>query len=228
MEIAITPAFQATFPGGLFGILVATNCPNRPRAAHINPDPQAMEVRLRRRFPDGQVDRDPIAQAYAAYFRRHGGRYPVAHQAKSILAGRPIESPSGLVEVMFSAEVESLVLTSGHDPSALIGQLLVDVAQPNDVYSKLSGKEQVLTPGDMVARDAGGIIACVLYGPDFRTRLRPESDSVLFGAWCPTDVPVAAVASHLDALSALLRQEWPDARIDSWRVLRSPDRADNG
>lgn len=227
MEILLTPAFHATFPSGLFGILVARNCRNRPKAAHINADPQALGTRLRRRFPDGQVDLDPIAQAYAAYFRRHGGRYPVAHQATSILAGRPIESPSALVEVMFTAEVESLVLTSGHDLSALSGQLLVDVGHANEVYRKLNGKEQELTPGDMVVRDAGGIIACVLYGPDARTRLHLESDSVLFGAWCPAGVPVAAATSHLEALSALLQQEWPDAAIESWQVLRSADRGDS-
>lgn len=226
VEIRLTPAFRAAFPGGLFGILVATNCPNRSRAAQINSDPQAVLARLTRRFPDGEVDRDPIAQAYAAYFRRHGGRYPVTHQARSILAGRSMESPSALVEVMFRAEVESLVLTSGHDLRALTGPLLVDAGQIGDAYQKISGKQQVVTPGDMVVRDAGGIIASVLYGPDLRTRLRLESDSVLFGAWCPTGVPVGAVAAHLEGIGTLLQQEWPDARLARCRVFRS-DRPDD-
>jgi len=162
-----------------------------------------------------------VAQAYAGYFRRFGSRYPVVHQAKTILAGRPIESPSALVEAMFTAEVDSLVLTSGHDLDVLAGSLTVDVARDGDRYTKINGKEQALKPGDMVVRDAEGVIASVLYGPDFRTRLREESSAALFGAWCPVGLTAAAAEVHLDFLAALLRQEWPDAAIEPVRILHA-------
>lgn len=187
-----------------------------------------MEARLRQRFPGETIEADPIARAYAAYFRRHGARYPVVHQARSVLAGRPIESSLALVEAMFTAELDSLVLTSGHDLDAVQGPLRVDASREGDTYTKLSGKPQTLRPGDMVVRDAAGIIACVVHGPDQRTRLRLESTNALFGAWCPMDVAAAVVRAHLATLARLIRLEWPDASVEPARLWTAADEAPAG
>ncbi len=217
--IELTPAFRFAFPNGLFGALVVRGCPNRTRAAALDAEKRAVEARLRERFGVEGIDRDPVARAYAEHFRRHGTRYPVVHQAKAILQGRSIESPSALIEAMFTAEMDSLVLTSGHDLESLSDPLRVDVARADDVYTKLSLKEQTTRRGDMVVRDAEGIIASVLYGPDHRTRVRGETTTALFGAWCPLEVSAATVEAHLNTLAALVRREWPDAVIDSPRIM---------
>ena len=219
MRIELTPAFQTAFPEGVFGALAVRDCLNRPRAAAIVPDQREVEGRLRARFPDEAIHADPVALAYAAYFRRFRERYPVVHQAKTVLAGRSIESPSALVAAMFTAELDSLVLTSGHDLHVLQSALRVDVARENDRYTKLSGKAQPLRAGDMVVRDAAGIIASVLYGPDQRTRLREDSADALFCAWCPLGVPVAMVEAHLGMLAALVRREWPEGVVEDAQIL---------
>lgn len=224
MRIDLTPAFRTAFPEGVFGALAARNCPNRPRAAAILPDQREVEGRLRARFPDQAIHADPVARAYAAYFRRFRERYPVVHQAKTVLAGRPIESPSALVAAMFTAELDSLVLTSGHDATALRGALRVDVADNHETYTKLSGKAQPLRAGDMVVHDAEGVIASVLYGPDQRTRLREDSSDALFCAWCPLGVPAAVVESHLGMLAALVRREWPQGVVEDSQILTADHR----
>ncbi|HET8679796.1 MAG TPA: hypothetical protein VFM39_06720 [bacterium] len=219
MLIDLTPAFCLAFPSGLFGALIVRGCPNRTRATALVAEKRAVEARLRERFGVEGIDGDPVARAYAEHFRRHGTRYPVVHQAKAVLQGRSIESPSALVEVMFTAELDSLVLTSGHDLESLSGPLRVDVALDGDVYTKLSLKEQTTRRGDMVVRDAEGIIASVLYGPDHRTRVREETTAALFGAWCPLGITAAAVEAHLDTVAVLVRREWPDAAIDPPRIV---------
>ncbi len=219
MQIDVTPAFRATLPEGIFGALIVRGCPNRPRPTMLQAEQHAVEERLRARFPSDTIDAHPVARAYAGYFKRYGARYPVVHQAKTILSGRTIESPSALVEAMFTAEVDSLVLTSGHDLDVLAGSLRVDVSRDGDAYTKISGKDQALKPGDMIVRDAAGIIASVLYGPDFRTRVRPESTAALFGAWAPVGLSVARVEAHLEMLERLLRREWPEAVVDPPRTL---------
>ena len=217
--IDLTPAFCLAFPSGLFGALVVRGCPNRKRAAALDAEKRAVEARLRERFGVVGIDGDPVARAYAEHFRRHGTRYPVVHQAKAILQGRSIESPSALVEAMFTAELDSLILTSGHDLESLSSPLRVDVALEDDVYTKLSLKGQTARRGDMIVRDLEGIIASVVYGPDHRTRLREETTDALFGAWCPLGLTAAAVGAHLETLAALMRREWPDAAIDPPRIL---------
>jgi len=206
MQIDLTPEFRAALPQGIFGALIVRDCQNRQRPLALAADQRAAEARLRERFPGETIDADPVARAYAAYFRRYGARYPVVHQAKTTLSGRPIESPSALVEAMFTAEVDSLVLTSGHDLDILAGPLRVNVAREGEVYTKISGKEQALKPGDMVVHDAEGIIASVLYGPDFRTRLCLESRAALFGAWCPVGLSAEVALAHLTTLAGLLRR----------------------
>jgi DNA/RNA-binding domain of Phe-tRNA-synthetase-like protein len=105
------------------------------------------------------------------------------------------------------------------DLDALAGTLRVDVAEDGDAYTKLSGKAQTLKPGDMIVRDAEGVIASVLYGPDFRTRLRAESSAALFAAWCPTGLDAAMVEAHLETLTRLLRREWPEVVIEAPRIV---------
>ncbi|MBI3997921.1 MAG: hypothetical protein HY355_02730 [Armatimonadetes bacterium] len=214
MLIELTPAFHETYPEGIFGALIARGVPNRARPVALGEDQRAVEADLRARFTEDTIDADPVARAYAGYYRRFGARYPVTHQARTILTGRPIESPSALVATMFTAEVHNLVLTSGHDLETLRWPLRVDAAEEGEVYTKLSGKEQRLRAGDMVVRDQEGVIASVLYGPDLRTRLRPESHAVLFGAWCPVGVARPTVETHLLTIGRLIRREWPDAAID--------------
>ncbi len=220
MEIALTPAFCSAYPDGIFGVLIAHGCANRTQVLAIAADKQAVEGRLRERFPGETIDADPVARAYAQYFRRYGGRYPVVHQAKTVLARRSIESSSALVEAMFTAELDSLVLTSGHDLRALRLPLAVDVAVAGDSYTRLSRKDQMLKAGDMIVRDAEGIIASVAYGPDDRTRLRPDTDAALFGAWCPMGITPMIVEAHLEKLAALLRQEWPASTVEPVRLVR--------
>jgi DNA/RNA-binding domain of Phe-tRNA-synthetase-like protein len=205
----------------MFGFLTVSGCANRPQTLAINAEKQAVEARLRERFPGDTIDAGPIARAYAGYFRRYGGRYPVVHQAKSVLAGRPIESASALVEVMFTAELDSLILTSGHDRRAVRCPLAVDVAVAGDIYTKLSGKDQMLRADDLVVRDADGIIASVAYGPDARTRVRQDSGAAFFGAWCPAGIPAAAAQAHLERLAVLLRLESPEAVIEAAALLSS-------
>jgi DNA/RNA-binding domain of Phe-tRNA-synthetase-like protein len=221
VRVELSDRFRAAFPAGLFGVLVCRGCPNRPRAAALEGSRRAVETRLRERFAARPIEADPVASAYAAYFKRHGQRYPVTHQARTVLGGRPIESRFALVEVMFTAELDSLVLTSGHDLFALAPDLLVDVARPGETYLRINGQEQALIPGDMVVRDALGVIACVLYGPDFRTRLREDSRDALFGAWCPEGLEPQVVGDHLRSLAALVRLEWPAAQVAEPRVLAS-------
>jgi DNA/RNA-binding domain of Phe-tRNA-synthetase-like protein len=221
MDLQATPRFRAAYPDGTFGALVVRNCTNRPHADALDREIRAVEEGLRARFPCDAIDRHPLARAYAEHFKRFGGRYPVVHQAKAVLAGRAIEGASALVTAMFTAELDSLVLTSGHDLNTLAPPLCVDVASDGDSYTKISGKAQVLRPGDMVVRDRKGVIASVFFGPDHRTRMQPETGAVLFGAWCPLTAPPGTVDAHFAALARLIRLEWPAAEIAVPVMLRA-------
>ena len=75
MKITLTPAFCSAYPDGIFGVLIARGCANRPQTLAIAAVKWGVEGRLRERFPGETIDTDPVARAYAQYFGR--GDYPL-------------------------------------------------------------------------------------------------------------------------------------------------------
>ncbi len=68
--IELSPAFQTAFPHGVFGVLIASGCRYRLRAMLIDVD-------QRERFLEDAIDADPMARAYAGYFRRYRRVWPL-------------------------------------------------------------------------------------------------------------------------------------------------------
>jgi len=75
-----------------------------------------------------------------------------------------------------------------------------DVAAGSEVYVRLDGGEQVLKEGDMFIADARGVLSSILYGPDYRTRIRPETQQVLFTVYAPPGIEAGAVRHHLETI----------------------------
>jgi DNA/RNA-binding domain of Phe-tRNA-synthetase-like protein len=71
----------------------------------------------------------------------------------------------------------------------------------------------------MLMRDARGVISSVLYGPDQRTRLRPETRRAAFAVYAPPGIGAARVAEHLAALAASVRVVAPGAETVSAEVV---------
>ena len=64
-----------------------------------------------------------MIQAYAAYYERFNKTYHVQLQLESVaLKGKSIPRVSALVEAMFMAELENLLLTAGHDLDVVQGR----------------------------------------------------------------------------------------------------------
>ena len=104
--------------------------------------------------------------AYIDYYRAHGKTYHVKAQWESVaIKGKPIPGRAALVEAMFMAELENLVLTAGHDISKLVPPVRVDVTRDGDHYVLMNGSERDLEAGDMMMADGEAIISSVLYGP---------------------------------------------------------------
>jgi DNA/RNA-binding domain of Phe-tRNA-synthetase-like protein len=154
-------------------------------------------------------------QAYQAHYRPFGQTYHVVRQLESVaLKGRDLASPGGaLVSAMFAAELDSLLLTAGHDVDALVPPLVVDCSQAGDRFVGINGQERELKPGDMLMRDALGIISAVLHGPDQRTRFAETTTSALFVTYAPKGIARADVQRHLDEIAANVRLTDPSAEV---------------
>ncbi len=130
-----------------------------------------------------------------------------------VLKGKSLPSVAALVEAMFMAELDDLLLTAGHDPDRLVLPLTLDVAKGDEIYTLLRGDQQALKAGDMYVRDGEGVISSIIYGPDQRTQIAPETHSVVFTVYAPPGVSTEAVGAHLRSLEANVRLVAPQAVV---------------
>jgi DNA/RNA-binding domain of Phe-tRNA-synthetase-like protein len=187
------------------------------RNPEVSPALEAAKRRLEDRLRDATSASSPAADrvlhAYVHYYRARGKTYHVKAQLESVARkGRPIPSRAALVEAMFMAELENLILTAGHDLDALVPPVQADVTADGARYVLLGGTEVVLERGDMMMADGTGIVSTVLRGPDLRTRITPQTRNVLFAVYAPAAIGEDAVRAHLEDIRANVQLVAPEAR----------------
>lgn len=213
--LVTTDAWRAEFPGAVAGALVLRDVANPERSAALEDRKRELERKLR----DGP-DPGPIMRAYEDYYRARGRTYHVKAQLASIVAkGKPIPSRAALVEAMFMAELQNLVLTAGHDLGALDPPVRIDATRPGDRYVTLGGKEAELAAGDMKMADGQGIVSSILRGPDQRTRIGPRTRAVLFAVYAPPGVGAEVVERHLEDIRANVLLIAPEAQTEALATL---------
>ncbi len=225
MDLSLSNLFKTTYPGAGAGVLAMSGVTNPASHAALDERKAELERELRARF--GKSDRAslltlPALQAYAAYYKRFKKTYHVQLQLESVaFKGKDIPRAAALVEAMFMAELKNMLLTAGHDAASVRAPLTLDVAAGNETYTAISGQTQTLKPGDMFIRDAEGIISDVLYGPDQRTRIKPETTAAVFTVYVPFGIDETVVYDHLRDIESNVLLIAPEARTDLLQVYRA-------
>ena len=218
----VTSAWKSTYPEARAGVLVMHSVSNPAHDPALEAQKASLEGQLRAQF-SGQdratIASHPILRAYAEYYRQFKKTYHIQLQLESIvLKGKSIPRVAALVEAMFMAEMKDMLLTAGHDLDTLRLPLTLDVATGNERYTLLRGEEQVLKPGDMMISDQIGVISSILYGPDQRTQITPETSNVIFTVYAPPGIKEESVAGHLQHIKQNVLIFAPQAQVESLRV----------
>ncbi len=225
MHFTLSDLFKTTYPGAGAGVLVMSGVMNPASHAALDARKAELERELRMRF--GSTDRAslltlPPLQAYTAYYKRFKKTYHVQLQLESVaFKGKDLPRAAALVEAMFMAELKNLLLTAGHDAANVRMPVTLDVAAGNETYLTISGQTQTLKPTDMFIRDAEGIISDVLYGPDQRTRIRPDTTEALFTVYVPAGIDEKSVYDHLRDIQSNVLLIAPEARTELLHVYRA-------
>lgn len=221
----VSDAWKATYPDAHAGVLVMRDVVNPAQHAELGKRKAALEEELRSRFA-GQ-DRaamlnHPVLQAYDAYYRHFKKTYHIQLQLESILfKGKPIPSVAALVEAMFMAEMHNLLLTAGHDLDAVRLPMTLDVAKGTESYTLLRGEPQTPKAGDMLIVDGEGIISSIVYGPDQRTQITPQTRNAAFTVYAPPGIDEELVEHHLQEIQKNVQVIAPDAKVELLKVFRS-------
>jgi DNA/RNA-binding domain of Phe-tRNA-synthetase-like protein len=208
-----TDAWRNAFPGSVVGALVMRAVRNPEVSPVLEAAKRQLEERLRDAAGASSPAADRVLRAYVDYYRARGRTYHVKAQLESVARkGRPIPSRAALVEAMFMAELENLILTAGHDLDALVPPVHADVTADGARYVLLGGTEVVLERGDMMMADCTGIVSTVLRGPDLRTRITPQTRNAFFAVYAPAGVGEDTVRAHLEDIRANVQLVAPEAR----------------
>jgi len=225
VEFAVSEAWPAAHPGACVGLLVLSGVQNPDGDDRMNAALDETADSLRARFA-GATRADLLARpeiaAYAAYYRRFDKTYHVLLQLESVVfKGKPLRTRGALVAAMFRAELTTGLLTAGHDAARLDGPLTLGVVAPGDRYVGMGGREILAAAGDMCIRDSTAIVSSVVYGPDDRTGLQPDTTAAVFTTYAPAGIGADAVSRHLDAIAAGVRIFAPAFAIETLAVTEA-------
>ncbi|MFQ5420492.1 MAG: phenylalanine--tRNA ligase beta subunit-related protein [Anaerolineae bacterium] len=221
----ISEAWRKAYPGAAVGVLALRGVSNPAGHEGLAARKGELERKLRERFgADGRpaIKADPIIQAYTRYYKRFKKTYHVLLQMESVaLKGQPIPDVAALVEAMFMAELQDGLLTAVHDLDKLAPPIRLDVAQGDESYTRINSQEQRLKRGDMYIADAEGILSSIIYGPDERTRITPETGEALFTTYAPPGIGETAVRRHMQAILDFVKIFSPTVRVDWMEVYHA-------
>ena len=169
---------------------------------------------LREQYRD-YVRADVFGQnPYFRYFRKFKKTYPVMMQFESVLLkGREFPKSNAVTAVPFLAELETHVLTGTHDVEQLLGPAELYLAQAKEPFAGLRGDLVHTYPGDVCARDEGGIIFSMIAGADARTRARQTSRHVFYPVFGVPGQDPAALRPTQERLAEYARILAPDAEV---------------
>ena len=221
--ISATGDWRTAHPGAVIGLLELSGVQNTHSSLQLDERKRQTEARLQGRYR-GFTRHDflalPAMAAYAQYYRRFSKTYHVLLQLESIvLKGKRLPAVSPLVDANFVAEVETLVLTAGHDVAKLHGSVSIDVSRDGDQLTQMDGTPKVIRAGDMIMRDAKGICCSILYGQDNRSPISAETSHVLYVAYAPAGVPAETVERHLRTIEEHVRLACPLAVKEQQQLL---------
>ncbi|MCH2446541.1 MAG: hypothetical protein MK230_04155 [Candidatus Marinimicrobia bacterium] len=160
-----------------------------------------------------------VLKAYRNYYRHFNKTYHVQLQLESVVhKGKPLPNVSPLVDANFTAELNTLILTAGHDADLLRNFVRIDVTQAGDEFTQMNGVLKSLKPGDMMMSDADGIVCTIIYGQDQRTPISPKTRRAFYVAYAPPGVPATAVSEQLDSVRDNVLLFAPEAETEMFNV----------
>lgn len=201
LSISATDEWRTSHPGAVIGLLELSGVESTHSSPGLDQRKRTIEAHLRQRF-QGFTRQDflalPVMGAYQRYYKRFDKTYHVQLQVESIiLKGKNLPDVSPLVDANFMAEVETFVLTAGHDAAKLQGPIVIDVSREGDQMTRMSGEYKAIRAGDMIMRDANGLCCSIIYGQDDRSPITSGTSRVLYVAYAPPGVPAEAVEEQL-------------------------------
>lgn len=142
-------------------------------------------------------------QAFDKFFTENGFRSPLRHQFEMVRR-KGFPSGSALVQALLLAEMSTGLLMGAQDAAAIQGELVYGLAVNGETFKGMRGTVQC-REGEIVLRDAEGIIASLFQGPDHRTRLAKTPKDVIFFVFAVPGIDAEQIREGTDTILELFK-----------------------
>lgn len=222
VDITFDPTWPQTFPGAHIGLLLMDKVDNSKPATPLDARKRQIEASLRATYA-GYSRKELLAldvlKAYKNYYKTFNKTYHVLLQLESVVhKGRALPNVNPLVDAAFAAEMETQLLTAGHDAARLAWPISLGVSNGTEAFVQMNGSQKVLKPGDMIMSDREGVVCTVIYGQDRRTPISPQTHRVLYVTYVPAGVDRSVVDRHQETIQANVHLFAPTATVEYERV----------
>jgi hypothetical protein len=137
-------------------------------------------------------------QAFDKFFTENGFRSPLGPQFEMVRS-KGLSSGNPLVKALLLAEMSTGLLMGAQDAAAIQGELVYDLANAGESFKGMRGTVQC-REGEIVLRDAEGIIASLFQGPDHRTRLAKTTRDVIFFVFAVPGIDLEQIQEGTDTI----------------------------
>jgi DNA/RNA-binding domain of Phe-tRNA-synthetase-like protein len=172
--------YQAAYPNVGFGLTLISGCRDADNPRGFDQYKRKLLRKMRKRETLAQISRR--IEIYDDFFGKFGFDCPLTgHLKRTINSGFPRYSL--FVDAHFMAEMCAGILVAVTDFDKFAGMLTLDVAEEGEFCEGMGGREFITKKGEIVLRDEKEIVCVLCQGADEKTRVRKDSENVLFYAY---------------------------------------------
>jgi DNA/RNA-binding domain of Phe-tRNA-synthetase-like protein len=227
--IQVSENWRTAHPGGALGLLSMQIDRRQEDQAGLNQERLAIENHLREQYrdiPRTEIRQLPVMDAYTQYYKRFKKTYHVLLQLDSICnKNRSIPHSEPLVQAMFMAEMNSFILTAGHDLDLTRAPISLDSSQGDEIYQNLRGERVTCKAGDMLMSDNQSVICSIIYGQDRRTRITDNTQRVLYVMYVPAGIEAGIVENHILDIERNVGLVFPHSKATERQVIQADSTA---
>ena len=141
-------------------------------------------------------------QLFERYFAENGVRCPLGEQFASIRK-KGLPATGVLIQTLLFGEMSTGLLMGAQNATAIKGDLVYDLASAGESFKGMRS-EVLCRENEIVVRDDDGIIASLLQGPDYRTRLMKDCADLIFLVFSVPGITVGDIEHGIDIIRKAL------------------------
>ncbi len=179
-DFSMSQQYLGAYPDVGFGLTLISGCRHIVNPAGFDSYKRKLLRKMRRRDTLAQISNR--IEIYDDFFKRFGFDCPLTkHLKRTINSGFPRYSL--FVDAHFMAEMCAGILVAVTDYQRFDGNLQLDVADEEEICAGMGGRNFITKKGEIVLRDNKEIVCVLCQGADEKTRVREDTEDVLFYAY---------------------------------------------